>query len=186
MIHRPATIATLPSNVDTFAAPSQVPAAAAAAPAATLANLQACPNCTRSWGTGRSCQFCHQVEGLPVGVRLTSPGKRFGAMLLEGLLALVTLGIGYFVWSMIIYSRGQTPAKQLLGMRYVSVATARRAGWGRTFLREMCKGVVRGIAAMTLIGLIAEFWLIWDRDNQELWDKMVGTVVVDDPTGLVA
>jgi hypothetical protein len=31
--------------------------------------------------------------------------------------------------------------------------------------------------------LILELWLIWDRDNQELWDKVVGTVVVDDPRG---
>jgi hypothetical protein len=178
--------ATLPSNVDTFAAPSQVLHTPAAAPAVALVNVQACPSCGRSWGTGRCCQFCHQVEGLPVGVRLASPGKRLGAMLLEVLLALVTLGIGYFVWALIVYGRGQTPAKQLLGMRYVTLATARRAGWGRTFLREMCKGFVRGIAAMTLIGLVAEFWLIWDRDNQQLWDKMVGTVVVDDPTGQVA
>jgi uncharacterized RDD family membrane protein YckC len=107
-------------------------------------------------------------------------------MFLEGLLAFVTLVIGWVVWSLIVYGRGQTPAKQLLGMRYVTLGTARRAGWGRTFMREFCKGIVRGIAAVTLIGILLEFWLIWDRDNQQLCDKMAGTVVVDDPTGSVA
>jgi hypothetical protein len=25
------------------------------------------------------------------------------------------------------------------------------------------------------------FWLLWDANNQQLWDKMVGTIVVKDP-----
>jgi len=37
------------------------------------------------------------------------------------------------------------------------------------------------VAGLTVIGVFVYFWLLWDRDNQELWDKIVGTVVVDDP-----
>jgi len=33
---------------------------------------------------------------------------------------------------------------------------------------------------------IVYFWLVWDRDNQELWDKLAGTVVVNDPTRQLA
>ena len=77
-----------------------------------------CPSCGREWGAGIACQFCDQVEGLPAGVHLSSPARRFGGYLLEGLLAVVTLGIG---------------------------------------------------------------WLVWDSRNQELWDKVVGTVIVNDP-----
>lgn len=182
---RPRVGATLPSNVDTYQYEAPTETAPVAAPRATVVNAQACPSCGRLWGNGRSCQFCRQVEGLPLGVKLSSPGKRLGAMLLDAVLVVVTLLIGWFVWALIVYGRGQTPAKQLLGMRYVTLATARRAGWGRTFAREFCKGIIRGIAAMTLIGLLAELWLIWDRDNQQLWDKMVGTVVVDDPTSQI-
>jgi uncharacterized RDD family membrane protein YckC len=184
--HRPTAGATLPSNVDMFESATAVAPERIAAQRAAVANAQACPNCHRSWGNGRSCQFCRQVEGLPVGVKLASPGKRLGAMLLDGVLVLFTLFLGWTIWALVVYGRGQTPAKQLLGMRYVTLSTARRAGWGRTFMREFSKGLVRGIAAMTMIGLVAEFWLIWDRDNQQLWDKMVGTVVVDDPTNQVA
>jgi len=33
--------------------------------------------------------------------------------------------------------------------------------------------------------LLLYFWLTWDDKNQKLWDKMVGTVVVDDPQDLL-
>ena len=29
--------------------------------------------------------------------------------------------------------------------------------------------------------VIADCWLLWDKDKQQLWDKLAGTVVVDDP-----
>jgi uncharacterized RDD family membrane protein YckC len=153
---------------------------------ASLDFPQSCPNCRRSWGAGRSCQFCRQVEGLPVSIRLSSPGKRLGGWLLEGILVVVTLWIGWLVWSLIVYGQGQTPAKQLLGMRCVTLATGRRAGWGRTFAREfLAKSLIGVLASVTVIGVVAYFWLVWDRDNQELWDKLVGTVVVDDPARLL-
>lgn len=138
-----------------------------------------CANCSRSWGAGRSCQFCSQVEGLPVGVRLSTPAKRFGAMLLEILLAIVTLGIGYLIWSLIVYKNGQTPAKQIMGMRIVSLEDGAHSSWGRTFLREIIiKSIIGFVIGWTIVPYL---WLLWDKDRQQLWDKMAGTVVVDDP-----
>src|SRR4051794_26144085 len=58
------------------------------------------------------------------------PGKRFGAMLLEIPLAIVTLGIGWVVWDLIAWSKGQSPAKQLLGMRIVDATTGVPINWG--------------------------------------------------------
>src|SRR5881275_1386914 len=89
-----------------------------------------CTTCGREWGQGLSCQFCNQVAGLPPGVRLSSPGRRLGAHLLEVLLIVVTLGLGWMVWSLIVWARGQTPAKQLLGMHVVKLSAASPAGWG--------------------------------------------------------
>ena len=34
-------------------------------------------------------------------------------------------------------------------------------------------------------GVIADCWLLWDKDKQELWDKIAGTVVVNDPEKLL-
>ena len=138
-----------------------------------------CPVCNRDWGHGAACQFCGQVEGLPSGVGLSSAAKRFGAYLLEGVLLVVTLVVGWLVWSVIVWGRGQTPAKQLLSMRVVKLRTGEKASWGTMFLREIiCKWVIGFLSFFTL-GII-NFWLVWDSKNQELWDKMVGTIVVND------
>lgn len=139
-----------------------------------------CPACHREWGVGLACQFCDQVEGVPVGVHLSSPGRRLGAHLLEFVLAVITLGLGYLLWMLIVFNRGQTPGKQMLGMRTVKLRTGRRASWGTMFLREfVAKGVIY-FASFITFGLV-NLWLVWDRNNQELWDKVVGTIVVNDP-----
>ena len=117
---------------------------------------------------------------MPPGVHLSSPARRFGGYLLEGILAGVTLIIGWVVWSFVVYGRGQTPAKQLLGMRAVDLRTGEHATWGRMFVREIVAKPLVGLVSWVTLG-IANFWLIWDSRNQELWDKIVGTVVVNDP-----
>jgi uncharacterized RDD family membrane protein YckC len=139
-----------------------------------------CPSCHRAWGAGLACQFCGQVEGLPLGVHLSSPGRRFGGYLLEGLLLVVTLGIGWLIWALVVFSRGQTPAKQILGMRAVKLRTGARATWGTMFLREFIAKWIIGILSFFTLGII-NFWLVWDKNNQELWDKVVDTVIVNDP-----
>ena len=138
-----------------------------------------CPVCGREWGNGIACQFCRQVEGLPKHVPLSSPGRRLGGYLLEIVLVLVTLGIGWLIWSFIVWGRGQTPAKQVLRMRVVALDAGRSASWGRMFLREFIAKPVIGVVSWLTLGIV-NFWLVWDARNQELWDKVVGTVVVTD------
>ncbi|MGH3025481.1 MAG: RDD family protein [Gaiellaceae bacterium] len=149
-------------------------AGAAAVPAA-----RPCPNCHREWGAGVACQFCSQVEGLPLGVHLSSPGRRLGAHVLEFVLFVFTLGIGYLVWMLIVFARGQTPGKQLLGMRTVIIRSGTRSGWGTMFLREFIAKPVIYFASFITFGLV-NLWLVWDKNNQELWDKVVGTIIVND------
>jgi uncharacterized RDD family membrane protein YckC len=145
-----------------------------------------CPTCGREWGFGPVCESCGQVGGLPQGVQLSSVGKRLGGYALELVLIVFTAFIGWFVWSMIVWSRGQTPAKQILKMRVVNLQTAKRATWGRMALREFVgKGAVGLVIAATAFGFILYFWLLWDKQRQELWDKIASTVVVDDDTELV-
>ncbi len=91
-----------------------------------------------------------------------------------------TLGIGWLVWSLTVYGRGQTPAKQVLGMRAVTLRTGAVTSWGRMFVREAVAKPLMGVLSVFTLG-IAYFWLVWDTRNQELWDKVVGTVIVNDP-----
>ncbi|BCK68358.1 hypothetical protein Srufu_023110 [Streptomyces libani subsp. rufus] len=65
-------------------------------------------------------------------------------------------------------------------MRVIYIPEARAARWWRMFFREfIAKGIIGLLAAVTL--LIPYFWLLWDRNRQELWDKMATTLVVTDP-----
>jgi uncharacterized RDD family membrane protein YckC len=142
-----------------------------------------CFNCGRFWGDGAACQFCGQVSGLAAGVVLSSAGKRCIANLIEVVIALATCGIGYVIWSLIIFGKGQSPGKQLMGMRVVSIATSTQASWGTMFLREFLAKLLIGFLLGWLI--IPYFWLLIDKNKQQLWDKMLDTVVVDDPDTLV-
>jgi len=124
---------------------------------------------------------------LPPSVTLSSPLRRLGAWLLDFILFFVTLVIGWLIWSLIVWARGQSPGKQLLGMRVIREDTHAVVSWGRMALREViCKGIIGLVAGVTLIGAVLYLWLLWDDENQELWDKMATTIVVDDPQRVLA
>lgn len=121
---------------------------------------------------------------------LASRGQRFGALFLELLLAVVTLLIGWLIWSLIVYARGQSPAKQVLKMRVIRLESRSSADWGWMALRELVlkAAVIFFLAGVFLLGII---WVIVngvvllnnDR-NQTVWDKMLKTVVISDPHNL--
>jgi hypothetical protein len=52
---------------------------------------------------------------LPRGTQLASVGRRIGAFFLAIPLSIVTLFIGYAIWGLIVWGRGQTPAHAALG-----------------------------------------------------------------------
>ncbi len=147
-----------------------------------------CPNCGQAWTGSQACTFCGQVWGLPRGIMLSSAGRRLGGYLLDGLLIVCTLVIGWIIWTLIVWAQGQTPAKQILGMRVVRLDTRAHAGWGRMFLRDFIGKLLVSLTfgLFFIGGVIADCWLLWDKDKQELWDKIAGTVVVNDPDKLLA
>ncbi|MFF9812090.1 RDD family protein [Streptomyces sp. NPDC014006] len=145
-----------------------------------LASPSNCPSCGKAVGGELSCQFCSQVLFLPQGIVLSTAGRRFGGYVLECVLVICTLLIGWAIWAAIVFQYGQTPAKQLLHMRVVYIPQARTARWWRMFFREVIAKTLIGILASFTL-LIPYFWLLWDQNRQELWDKMATTLVVNDP-----
>src|SRR5438046_435331 len=135
--------------------------------------VPACVSCGREPGPGIACQFCGQLKSAAPGIRLSTAGKRLGAHLLDLLLSIVTLGIGWLVWTFVTYKDGQTPAKKLLRMRTINLRSAQPATWGGMFVREF---LAKTIVSFFTLG-IGCLWLLWDNNNQNLYDKMVGTVV---------
>jgi uncharacterized RDD family membrane protein YckC len=130
-------------------------------------------------GDSLFCGYCEQLLGATPGVLAAGFLSRVVASLFEGLLFVLTLGIGYIVWMLFVsFSRGQTPGKQLLGLAVYrtdgSVAT-----WGMMFLREIIAKPILGYALSAVgIGFLDWLWILIDRDRQAIHDKLVGTVVV--------
>jgi uncharacterized RDD family membrane protein YckC len=127
--------------------------------------------------------YFDQASGLvlPQGVQLASIGRRIGAFFLAIPLALVTLGIGYLIWGLIIWANGQTPALQVLGMRCWRPETGRVAGWGWMALREIVGRIVEDI--LSVITLLVSFILfLTGKERKSLHDHIAGTVVLYDPT----
>ncbi len=144
----------------------------------------ACVYCGRpDTGDGHFCKWCCQFLNGPRGVKLAGIGQRFMAAVLDVILFIVTLAIGYIVWWFIALGRGQTPGKQLMGIRAVKTDGI-SSDWGWTFLREfVVKWLLFNLIAGVMLGLaslIDDMWALWDVDRQTLHDKIVKTYVVDD------
>ena len=103
-----------------------------------------------------------------------------GAVIL--LVVLVVL-IGYIVWWLFALGRGQTPGKQIVGIRVIK-DSGEPSGWGYTFLREfVIKFLLLGFISEATFGiarLVDYLWPLWDRAEkmQTLHDKLLGTIVV--------
>ena len=107
------------------------------------------------------------------------------------------LGLSYWVWWLFTLRNGQTPGKLIVGIRAMNVATEETVSWGRMFLREfvvksfpqwviVLASVFAGdnpvvpllSVALAILWVVNYLWPLWDRKNQALHDKVVGTIIV--------
>jgi uncharacterized RDD family membrane protein YckC len=125
--------------------------------------------------------------------RLASFQHRLGALALDCALYVVTLGIGWVIWSLVLWGQGQTPGKKILKIRVYAADTQRPATWGHMAIREFLIMFAIGIAAGVLnlftivvgtIGLIAWFVMeiVWyfTKGQRTLRDTLVKTLVVNE------
>ena len=141
-----------------------------------------CPSCHQFSGTRIFCATCGLLNQHPEsGAFAASRWRRLGGAILEGILFIVTLIIGWFVWLYFASKKSQTPAKQLLGM-YILQRNGAPASAGRVWLREVVVEMIGfGLASQFLFGLASlldAVWILWDKDRQTLHDKIVDTIVV--------
>jgi RDD family len=128
-----------------------------------------------------------QISGLnlPQGTELASIGRRIGSWFLAIPLTIVTLGIGYIIWGLIVWGRGQTPTQQVLGMRTWHPESGRRATWGRMALREIVGGIVTGILSL-ITELLSFILMVTGRERKCLADHIASTVILRDPDNVLA
>ena len=117
---------------------------------------------------------------LPPGVSLAPTGRRVGAYFLGGLLAIVTLGIGYLIWGAVVWGKGSSPALRVLGMRCVDANTGQPVGWGTMAMRDIVGGIVQGILG-PITAIISFVFFLSDDRHMSIPDKIGSTVVVHDP-----
>lgn len=106
-----------------------------------------------------------------------SNGVRFGALLLDVLLAIVTCGIGWLIWSIVLWPQSTSPAKKMLKLKIVDFNTGAPATMTQMLLREGLGKIVLGtITGIT--GLISAVLILVVPSRQGVWDYIAKTTVV--------
>jgi uncharacterized RDD family membrane protein YckC len=120
------------------------------------------------------------------GFRYASFQHRLGAYALDAVLAVVTLGIGWLIWSLIVWGEGQTPAKKILKIRVRHFETGAVATWGHMAVRELLVPVTVMIASSLTSGIAAVAWIVieivfyFTKNNRTLRDLWVKTAVINE------
>jgi uncharacterized RDD family membrane protein YckC len=113
--------------------------------------------------------------------QLATPGARLGAYLLDLALFILTLGVGWLIWSFFTWQRGQTPAKSILRQVIVDDETLQPFTWVKMMLREFAvKGVAGGIASTGSNGItwVIDSLFIFRQDRKTVHDMILSSKVI--------
>ncbi len=150
-----------------------------------------CPHCSAQGQTSLFCNSCSRYMPDSTGsVEKVTYNRRFwGTYILEGILFLITLIIGWYIWLIFTAKTSQTPAKRLLNVYVLDIQTGQPITAGRVWVREVLVkqllfDLLLGAITSGIAGLVDTIWVLFDKNRQALHDKVVGTVVVYAPKGL--
>ena len=122
-------------------------------------------------------------------MRYASFQHRLGALALDILfiiLSAILAFLPFIIWSLVVWSKGQTPGKQILKIRVRNAQTGSVATWGHMAVREflvpltvlMATGMTYGIAFVAWITIEIVFY--FTKNNRTLRDLWVKTAVVNE------
>ncbi len=121
-----------------------------------------------------------------MNLRYASFQHRLGAIVLDATLIVVTLGIGWVIWSFVVWGEGQTPAKKILKLRTINFTTGRPATWGHMGVREGLVPITVSIASSVTGGIAYIAWIIveivfyFTKNQRTLRDYWVKTAIVNE------
>ena len=119
-------------------------------------------------------------------MRYASFQHRLGAYALDIAISALTFGIGWLVWSFIVWGDGQTPGKKILKIRVRNFDTGAVATWGHMAVRELLVPLAVAIAVGLTSGLAAVAWVVleivfyYTKNNRTLRDLWVKTAVINE------
>ena len=125
-------------------------------------------------------------ETHPQGMQYASFQHRLGSYALDAVLTVLTLGIGWLIWSFIVWGDGQTPAKKILKIRVRNYETGAVATWGHMAVREFLVPLTVSIAVGLTSGIAAVAWIVieivfyYTKNNRTLRDLWVKTAVINE------
>jgi len=95
---------------------------------------------------------------------------RLGGKAVDYAMYSVTFGIGWLIWSLVVWGQGQTPGKQIVKLRVYNKTNLKRVTWGHMALREFALPITPSII----------FWIsiVSSGGLEKLSDTFVGIVVV--------
>ncbi|CAB4997903.1 unannotated protein [freshwater metagenome] len=132
---------------------------------------------------------------------------RLGGKAVDLAMYAVTFGIGWTIWSLIIWGQGQTPGKQILKLRVYDKTTGRPAKWGHMAIREFLLPLTLTVAILPFVAvasilfrdtntqilvialpyvagiavqLVDAFWILKGSERNRLVDKFVKTDVLNE------
>ena len=119
-----------------------------------------------------------------------SVGSRIKALLLTPLLVVVTLGVGWFAWSIVEWCSGRTPSYRRTDLRVVRKSDGKPIGLGRSVLREACCALLL-VPTLVACGFLALGFAmgasppegIFRQSRNAPWDLLTRTRVVNWPRG---
>ena len=112
------------------------------------------------------------------GVSLIGPSSASDESTLLVVFALIIqfAFLAYIVWTFILFTKGTTPGKRILGMRVIK-EDGRNADFFTMLIRETV-----GRAISSLVFSLGLLWILIDKDNQAWHDKLMRTYVVESVT----
>jgi uncharacterized RDD family membrane protein YckC len=107
-----------------------------------------------------------------------SNGVRLGAALLDLLLIVVTCGIGWLIWSVVLWAQSTSPAKKMLKLRVVDIKTGAPATMQQMLMRELLGKYVLGSVTSGITSFIGAIMILVQPSRQGVWDYLSRTTVV--------
>jgi hypothetical protein len=128
------------------------------------------------------------MASMPEGQHEANLGRRLEALLLTPLLLIVTLGIGWLIWSIFEWRHGRTPSYRLLGLRVVRRSDGQPIGLGRSFIRSGLCCPILVVPTIIIGGIVGACFALGasppdgllSRPRAAPWDRLTSTRVVDE------
>lgn len=117
--------------------------------------------------------FLNQPSGVPAPL-----GVRFWAAVLDAFLFIITLGIGWLIWSVVLYGQATSPGKKMFGLVVVDSRTGELAGFGQMALREVVGKIVLASISSGLTTILGGLIILVNPTHAGIWDMIASTEVV--------